>query len=64
MAVCTKRPYSTQLQAELAMRVIARRARLKGRPEPTGSYLCSHCHRWHLTSKSKSQTPPWAKASA
>lgn len=62
MAVCTKRPYATQLQADLAMRAIARRPRQRGRPEPTGSYLCS-CRRWHLTSKSKSQTPPWAKAS-
>lgn len=60
MAVCDKKPYPTQLQATLALRAIARRARQRGRPEPTGTYLC-HCRRWHLTSKSNSQKPPWAK---
>lgn len=62
MAVCEKLPYLTQLQAELALRAIARRARERGRRGPTGSYLCRPCRRWHLTSKSKSQRPPWDRA--
>jgi hypothetical protein len=33
----------------------------RGRKVPTGAYLCRSCNRWHLTSKSATQTPPWAK---
>lgn len=29
-----------------------------------GTYLCSDCRRWHLTSKEGIQTEPWAKARA
>lgn len=62
MVACDKKPYPTQWRAEVALRACARRARQRGRPEPTGTYLCRHCRRWHLTSKSKSQTPPWDRA--
>jgi hypothetical protein len=57
MSVCDKTPHMTQLDAEIARRHIALRARARGLPEPTGSYLCRDCCRWHLTSRGKSQTP-------
>lgn len=56
---CKKTPYRTQLEAELALAAL-RRAKRPGRRE-TGSYLCSACKRWHLTSKSSSQVPPWRR---
>ena len=33
----------------------------RGLKAPTGAYLCGPCKRWHLTSKSPTQTPPWVK---
>ncbi len=61
MTGCTKRRYDTRWVAGLALRAVQRKSEALGRKPPTGSYLCGSCRGWHLTSKSKSQVPPWAK---
>lgn len=58
---CNKVPYASQLDAELALAALRMKAHRRERRE-TGSYLCSACGRWHLTSKSPSQVPPWRKS--
>jgi len=54
---CSKVRYPSQLHAELALAALRRNAERR----ETGSYLCSVCRRWHLTSKSRSQVPPWRR---
>ena len=56
---CNKIPYQSQPQAELALKAIQKKRRSTRRE--LGSYLCPDCRRWHLTSKSSSQVPPWLK---
>lgn len=58
---CSKVPYPTQTMAMTALRGIVRKRRTSDRKVPTGTYFCSECRRWHLTSKSGHQTPPWRK---
>lgn len=58
---CAKIPYPNLIAAELALRAIKQRCENRGQKAPTGAYLCGPCRRWHLTSKSASQTPPWRK---
>ena len=64
MPGCAKIPYPTRFAAELALRAIKQRCENSGQKAPTGAYLCGPCRRWHLTSKSTSQIPPWAKRPA
>jgi hypothetical protein len=61
---CSKQPYRTQWMALCAMRAIIRKRQGQDVKVPTGAYLCSECRRWHLTSKSGSQMPPWGKGRA
>lgn len=61
MHVCSKIPYRTQWQAEVVLCRLRGLNAARGRKCLTGSYLCSACKAWHLTSKSRSQTPPWAR---
>ena len=61
MSVCSKIPYETLWSAELALRAIQKMASARGLKPPTGAYFCSTCHRWHLTSKSKTRVPQWAR---
>lgn len=56
---CSKLPYRTQWMALCAMRAIVRKCRGRDVKVPTGAYLCSECRCWHLTSKSRTQAPPW-----
>ncbi len=56
---CSKLPYPTQQAAIVALRGILRANRGRDRKLPTGTHLCSDCHRWHITSKSGHQVPPW-----
>lgn len=62
MLDCSKKSYPNQRAAERALHVIQESCRSLGRKVPTGSYWCSLCRAWHLTSRSKSRTPPWLKA--
>ena len=41
---------------------VARSRVTRGLTGPRGTYLCSSCRCWHLTSKARVQTPPWVKA--
>lgn len=59
MSVCAKIPYPTRGSAEFALRAIHGVSLTRGRKPPTGAYFCTPCRQWHLTSKSKSQVPPW-----
>jgi hypothetical protein len=62
MSDCSKIPYRSCTEATLAMRAIRRKKTARGLNGPTGAYLCPTCKRWHLTSKSRTQTPPWQKS--
>lgn len=62
MLDCSKNSYPSQWAAERALQAIQEAAPSPDRKIPTGSYWCSLCRAWHLTSKSKSQTAPWLKA--
>ena len=62
MSDCSKIPYSSYTAATIALRAIRRKKIARGLKSPTGAYLCPSCKRWHLTSKSPTQTPPWEKA--
>ena len=62
MSECSKLPYVSRWIALVAMRAIARRHRTRGLTGPRGTYLCSSCRCWHLTSNARVQTPPWVKA--
>ena len=62
MTDCTKCVYPTQWAASRALKAIQRKLESRGGKVPTGSYLCTSCRGWHLTSKSKSQIPPWVRA--
>lgn len=54
--------YGGALDAQpLAMRAIRRKKPARGLNGPTGAYFCPKCKGWHLTSKSRTQTPPWEK---
>jgi hypothetical protein len=61
MSACSKIPYTSRWAALAAMRAIARRYVIRGLKGPRGAYLCNSCRCWHLTSKSRVQTPPWVK---
>jgi hypothetical protein len=61
MANCMKKPYTDLVGAKTALRIIRQRSKRRDKPSPTGAYLCAACRRWHLTSKSGVQTPPWLK---
>jgi hypothetical protein len=59
---CSKNAYPSQWAAERALHAIQASRRSHGRKAPTGSsYWCDLCKAWHLTSKSKSQTPSWSR---
>lgn len=60
MAECTKKLYKVRREALLALRAIRRRAEARACKAPTGAYFCTPCRGWHLTSKSRTQVPPWA----
>jgi len=62
MSDCWKTPYDSCGEATAAMRAIKRRNTARGRKSPTGAYFGPTCKRWHLTSKSATRTPPWAKS--
>ena len=62
MSDCSKIPYLTCRAATVAMRAIQRRYATQGLKGPTGAYLCGTCKRWHLTSRSGTQMPPWERA--
>ena len=64
MSECSKIPYTSRWIALAAMRAIARSRATRGLTGPSGTYFCSSCRRWHLTSKARVQTPPWVKARA
>lgn len=64
MSECSKIPYTSRWIALVAMRAIARSRVARGLPGPRGTYFCSPCRCWHLTSKARVQTPPWVKARA
>lgn len=61
MSSCSKVSYPTKIAAVLAIHAIQRRNAARDRKGPTGAYICSACKRWHLTSKSGTQTPPWER---
>lgn len=61
---CSKLPYRSQFIALRALRAVARKSRRRNRKAPTGTYLCSECRCWQLTSKSGNQTPPWVRRRA
>jgi hypothetical protein len=58
MSECSKIPYTSRWIALVAMRAIARRSVTRGLTGPRGTYFCSSCRCWHLTSKARVQTPP------
>lgn len=58
---CSKLPYRTQWMALRAMRAIGRKSKWPGAVVPIGAHFCSECRCWHLTSRSRTQTPPWEK---
>jgi hypothetical protein len=62
MSDCSKIRYASRRTAIAAKRAIARKNKKRERTCPTGTYLCSWCGSWHLTSKSGDQIPPWAKS--
>jgi len=64
MSECSKIPYASRWIALVAMRAIARSRVARGLTGPRGTYFCSSCRCWHLTSKATVQTPPWGKAQA
>ena len=55
MLDCSKKCYPSQRPAERALQAVQESCRVTGRRDPTGSYWCSICKAWRLTSKSKSQ---------
>jgi hypothetical protein len=61
MSECSKIAYASRWIALVAMRAIARSRVTRGLTGPRGTYFCSSCRCWHLTSKARVQTPPWAK---
>jgi len=64
MSECSKIPYASRWIALVAMRAIARSRVTRGLTGPRGTYFCTPCRCWHLTSKARLQTPPWLKARA
>lgn len=64
MNTCTKKPYRAQWQALAALRAVRRACQRRGNRAPTGVHLCTPCRAWHLTSKSKTQRPPWVSPEA
>jgi hypothetical protein len=64
MTECTKRLYETQWAATRALLAVQPKMERLHRKVPTGAYFCSTCRGWHLTSKSKTQIPPWARRRA
>ena len=61
MSECSKISYGSRGAALFAMRVIARGYRKRGSTGPKGTYFCSSCRSWHLTSRVGVQAPPWEK---
>lgn len=61
MSDCSKIHYPSRGAAIRAMRAITRRYRDRARVCEAGAYFCSLCRGWHLTSKSGTQAPPWAR---
>jgi len=56
---CLKHRYQNRWAAEKALEALQKtRDPLSQRAE-RGSYWCSQCGSWHLTSKAKSRTPSW-----
>jgi molybdenum cofactor biosynthesis enzyme MoaA len=64
MSECSKISYVSRRTAVRAMRAIARSYANRGLVGPKGAYFCTSCRRWHLTSKTGVQTPPWDKVRA
>lgn len=64
MSECSKVPCPSDWAAQLALHAIQGRDAGRGRKVPKGLYLCKSCGRWHLTSQSGVQTPPWAKGAS
>ena len=64
MSECSKIPYASRWIALLAMKAISSNRVARGLTGPEGTYLCSSCRCWHLTSKARVQTPPWLKTQA
>ena len=64
MSDCSKIRYTNRWTAICAMRAIARKCTQRDRRYPTGTYFCSSCRSWHLTSKSGNRIPPWEKTRA
>lgn len=61
MSECSKIPYRSRGAALFAMRGIGRAYRGRGGTGPRGTYFCSSCRCWHLTSRVGVETPPWDK---
>jgi hypothetical protein len=61
MPNCTKVTYLSRAESLAALRAIARKQERQGLPAPKGTYLCSPCGGWHLTSRPGFQAPPWTR---
>lgn len=61
MLRCSKNPYPNQQFAERALLAIQIKSGNLGRKVPTGTYWCSECKSWHLTSKTGSRPAPWTR---
>jgi hypothetical protein len=61
MVVCQKVAYSNRWSAQRALAAVRDKQARRDRKLPTGTYWCSTCRAWHLTSKSPSRPVPWQK---
>jgi hypothetical protein len=64
MSGCSKVSYRDYATAQLTLKAVQRQNTKRDKRLPTGVHYCSSCRAWHLTSKSRTQTPPWLKRCA